>query len=306
MRKWRVVFLLLLVGLIIPAPVQAKPPASFESMEVDLWPEYDQPSMLVIYRITLDPATTLPADVTLHIPVNVGDPSAVATRETNGQLLNLAYTRTIQGEWSAISFKSTAYQIQFEYYDPGLVKNGSTRNFTYTWAADYAVKALTLQVQQPVGASQMTLSPDLGNPITSATGLAYYDATVGAVAAGTQFKLSIQYQKNTDALSQPTQPVQASETLGPTTAGRTQSPSLVILVLVGLAAILFIASIYILLRSNKIEITFGENKRHKTHKRLQDEGNAAPQEGIFCHQCGKRAAPGDVFCRACGTQLRKE
>jgi hypothetical protein len=305
MRKWYVVLLLLLV-LIIPAPVHAKPPASFESMEVDLWPEYDQPSMLVIYRITLDPATTLPADVTLHIPVSVGDPSALATRETNGQLVNLAYTRTIQGDWSAITFKSTSYQIQCEYYDPGLVKNGSTRTFTYTWPADYTVKALTLQVQQPVGASQMTLSPDLGSSITASSGLAYYNATVGTVTAGTQFKLSIQYQKNTDALSQPTQPVQPSETLGPTTAGRTQSPSLVILLLVGVAVILFIVSIYLLFRSNKVEITFGENKRHKTHKNPAIEGNAASQEGTFCHQCGKRAAPGDVFCRACGTHLRKE
>jgi hypothetical protein len=305
MRKWFVVLLLLLI-LIIPAAVHAKPPAAFEAMEVDLWPEYDQPSMLVIYRITLDPATTLPADVTLHIPAVVGDPSAVATRETSGQLSNLAYTRTIQGEWSAISFKTTTYQIQFEYYDPGLDKNGSTRNFTYTWPADYTVKALTLQVQQPVGASQMTLSPDLGSPITSATGLAYYNATVGAVPAGTQFKLSLQYQKSTDALSQPTQPVQPSETLGPNTAGRTQSPSMVIVVLVGLAVVLFIASLYILFRSNKVEITFGENKRHKSHKASAEGGKADPQEGIFCHQCGKRAAPGDVFCRACGTQLRKE
>jgi len=294
--------LLLLLFLTLPAPVHAKPPAAFESMEVDLWPEYDQPSMLVIYRITLDPATTLPADVTLHIPVGVGDPSAVASREASGQLLNLAYTRAIQGDWSAVSFKTTSYQIQFEYYDPGLVKSGSTRNFTYTWPADYMVKALTLQVQQPVGASQMTLSPDLGNPITATSGLAYYNSTVGSVPAGTQFKLSIQYEKNTDALSQPTQPVQPSETLGPNTAGRTQSPSLVMLGLIGLAVILFIIAIYFVFRFNKVEITFSENKRHKPHKSAPDE----PQEGIFCHQCGKRAAPGDMFCRACGTHLRKE
>jgi hypothetical protein len=27
---------------------------------------------------------------------------------------------------------------------------------------------------------------------------------------------------------------------------------------------------------------------------------------IYCHQCGKRASPGDRFCRTCGTKLRVE
>ena len=35
-------------------------------------------------------------------------------------------------------------------------------------------------------------------------------------------------------------------------------------------------------------------------KREQNE-----DEFIHCHQCGKRAQPGDIFCRTCGTRLKK-
>ena len=33
---------------------------------------------------------------------------------------------------------------------------------------------------------------------------------------------------------------------------------------------------------------------------------AASSADIYCHQCGKRALPGDTFCRSCGTKLRFE
>jgi len=29
-----------------------------------------------------------------------------------------------------------------------------------------------------------------------------------------------------------------------------------------------------------------------------------PQNLVYCHQCGKRATPGDQFCRVCGVELR--
>jgi uncharacterized OB-fold protein len=41
-------------------------------------------------------------------------------------------------------------------------------------------------------------------------------------------------------------------------------------------------------------------KRQKP--RQQKEGE---DEFIYCSQCGKRAQPGDVFCRTCGTRLKR-
>jgi hypothetical protein len=36
------------------------------------------------------------------------------------------------------------------------------------------------------------------------------------------------------------------------------------------------------------------------------EPAASPEGYVYCHECGKRAGPGDRFCRACGARLRTE
>jgi hypothetical protein len=306
MHKWVLVLLMMLICL-IPAPVQAKAPLSFESVEIDLWPEYDQPTMLVIYRLTLDAATPLPADMAIRIPTTAGDPSAVATREVNGQLLTMAYTRTIQDDWSTISYKTTSLQMQFEYYDPALVKNGSTRTFTYEWQGDYAVKAMTLNIQQPVGASQMVLSPTQGSAISGDGGLAYYNAMIGSVPAGTKFKQSIQYQKNNDDLSKSAQSVQPSESLNAGTTGRAPNTVTVLAWALGALGVLLLAGGgFWYFRTGQVNKTEVYDRRHKPRKERVDESEVTTQDGVFCHQCGKRASTGDIFCRVCGTRLRKE
>jgi hypothetical protein len=304
MRHW-IVMLLIMVWF-VPAQVQTKAPPTLASLEVDLWPEYDKPAMLVIYRITLDANTVLPVDLSIQIPTAVGDPAAVATREANG-LFNLAYTRTVQGDWSSISFTVTSPQIQFEYYDPGLVMNGSARTFTYQWQGDYTVKGLTIQVQQPVDATQMQISPALGSPISGDGGLIYYNAMIGAVPANTHFKLSLKYQKNTATLSQSVQSVQLSENLNTNTPGRTQNPINNLAYGLGILGVLLLAGGgYWYYRTGQASKTTRIPKRRKHSQTQDEEEDINTQEAIYCAQCGKRAAAGDVFCRICGARLRKD
>ena len=52
----------------------------------------------------------------------------------------------------------------------------------------------------------------------------------------------------------------------------------------------------------------GAKKYRHTARRAEDDSPyAVPAEGaVYCHQCGKRAGSGDVFCRTCGSKLRHE
>ncbi|HLO33922.1 MAG TPA: hypothetical protein VK249_32545, partial [Anaerolineales bacterium] len=67
MRKW-LVFALLLAWMMSPATVNAQGGVRLEAMNVELWSEYDQPSMLVIDQFVVSPDTPLPAMVTMHLP----------------------------------------------------------------------------------------------------------------------------------------------------------------------------------------------------------------------------------------------
>jgi len=309
--RQRAIFLLLFFLLLIPAGmVKADNPITFDTVEIDLWPEYDQPTMLVIYHIFISPGTTLPVTMTLHIPARVGDPAHVATRGADGILYNTPFKRTVAGDWSAVTVTATTLEVQFEYYDPALIKNGANRSFSYEWQGEDDVNSLAIQVQQPVGATNMQITPSLGLGTAGNSGIVFYNSTVGTVKAGTKFSVSLQYQKNNDALTASNLQVQPSAPISAQTPGRALSLYTVVsLALGGLGALLLVGGGIWYWRSSRSPGP--TRKRHTLRPQKLPVQASTPVEtpaadGVYCHQCGNRAREGDVFCRLCGTKLRKE
>ena len=92
LSMWKTVWVIPFVLMLFPGVVAAQSnEPTLTSAQVSLWPEYDKPSMLVIYRLTLPPQVSLPANLTVSIPSRVGKPNAVASRQANGTLLNAQY-----------------------------------------------------------------------------------------------------------------------------------------------------------------------------------------------------------------------
>jgi len=288
-------------------PVQAQGAIKLSRLEVDLWPEYDRPSVLVIYHIALPASVSLPADLSLRIPAESGDPSAVAVRQVTAEggsgLFTIPFERQVVGEWGVISLTATMPEVQLEYYDPGLTKEGNARQFEFNWAGDYAVDALILQVQQPVGASQMALSPSFGSGVTGSDGMVYYNKEVGVLAAEQTFSLTVNYQKSSDDLSAASLQVQPSAPVTSITPGQNSLTVALPWVLGGLGVVLIVGGGAWYYYSGRQKP--GEQPRRRRRAPVQSE----PEEVggfVYCHQCGKRASPGDVFCRTCGTKMRTE
>ena len=82
MRKWLV--LPLLLGLLLfPSKARAQSGVKLDTMKVQLWSEYDQPSMLVINQFVVSKGTTLPVTITLRFPKDA-NLTAVAVDKQNG------------------------------------------------------------------------------------------------------------------------------------------------------------------------------------------------------------------------------
>lgn len=299
----RTITLLLLAILLTPAAARAQEGPVLSTMQIDLLPEYDNPHMLVIYKATLAPEVALPLELTLRMPAAVEKPHAVAVGPSLESVGDTNYTLTASGEWLLVSFMATMPVIQFEYYDPGLQKDGPTRHFEYRWPGDYAVSSLTLQVQQPRDATGMRLIPSIGSGAPRPDGLVYYSAELGSLAAGEPFTISLEYQKPTDTLSAEQMQVQPSAPLTPETTGR---PDLrqALPWIVALAGLLLIAGGGWWYWQTGREEPAVQTRRRRSPRRIEAE--ATPKEGVYCHQCGKRASAGDRFCRSCGTRLRLE
>lgn len=306
MKKKLVLLSLLAILLIFPMAAFAQNSASLSSVSVDLWPEFDRPSMLVIYHITLSSQVTLPYQMGIRIPTSAGSPHAVAVRQPDGALISIPFQQEAGANgWTRIVFQATTPDIQLEYYDPGLQKDQSLRRFNYTWPGDYSADNFNIEVQRPSGASEMKIKPGTVSARQGNDGLTYYSINVGPLQEGQVFEISIEYQKDTDKLSVSDMPVEASAPLDGSSL-ESVSISNILPVLLGILGFVLIAGgAYWYWQSGHQK----ERPKRETRGRRKPSPPVIPQEEeedhqVYCHQCGRRASPGDRFCRACGTPLR--
>jgi hypothetical protein len=152
----------------------------------------------------------------------------------------------------------------------------------------------------PIDATDFQSEPVM-NPLGSGTdNLSYYGLNAGALDAGETFSISLGYQKTTDRLSTSGQSVEPVEDLGSGISGFRLSELLPWMI--GILGLVLIAAGFIYFLSTRKGSKSGRAGR-KRHAPSRTEEAAAG--ATYCHQCGRRAQPGDQFCRACGTRLRK-
>lgn len=298
MRK--LILLLLLVSLLVlPTSAQAQSDVRFGQLTIQLWPEYDSPEMLVMYSFVIAADSTLPAEVQIRIPADA-NLNAVAKVE-EGRLVNVPYDAPVkEGDWVTITM--TVEDIanhRVEYYAP-LEKNGDTRNYDYFWTSDYAADSLVVQVQQPPTSSAFSATPLLPNVNQTSGGITYHDLDVGELAAGSEFSLSLSYEKSNDDLTVSSMPVEVGGSDLPATGETPRSFSAedaLPYVLVGIGILLIAGGLIYFFSAGRREPAPKQRKRHAPNT-ANSGGN------IYCHECGSRASSGDKFCRSCGAKLR--
>ena len=303
MRKW-VYILSVIFILLLPFSAAAQDPLTLSSLQVQIWPEYDQPSALVIYNLSLPPGSAFPVSLSLRIPVSAGEPNAVAVRQPDGSLYTIDYTRLVSGGWATISFTTPASEVQLEYYDPGLQKEGASRHYEYTWPGDYAVTQFTISVQQPVGATDMRILPSLGAGAKGEDGLTYYTQDIGAIPLGQTFDITIEYQKPSDTLSVQTQPVEPSAPIPQSSTPDLNVSTWLPWILGLLGAGLIIGGIAWYWHTGQQRPAPAARRRRSHPGPPEAEAYQGTAEAaVYCSQCGKRASPGDQFCRFCGSPI---
>lgn len=303
--RWSLLMILLVSLLLAPVVVQAQNSPAFDTVQVAIWPEYDRPDVLVIYYVSLSASVELPAEVSFLIPEAAKTPHAVAMKDVDGTLVTLDYTTATEGEWVRIRFTTPTPDIQLEYYDPRLTREANTRSFTYQWPGNAPVNSMAVQVQQPLTATEMQFNRSLGSPTQHSDGLTYYQTNIGSVPQGTQFGFTLTYQKDDDLLTASQQEVQPAAPVDSQTQGRlifTERLPFIISGVLGL--LLILGGLTWFWQSGRRKPTAPGRARHSANRRGETQEVENNTSSVYCSQCGKRAAPGDLFCRVCGTKLR--
>jgi hypothetical protein len=237
---------------------------SIERLTISLWPEYDDPRLLVIYRGELAQDPTGPRLFPLPRTAQV---HAVAYVSSDGRLLTADWQLLpSEGSEKMLLFTPRTRLFQLEYYDD-VLGTAPERSFVFRFFSDrYDVKDLEIEVQQPLRATGLQGSPALEPWGADARGFSYFGRRVGAVPTGTVIEQRVSYRKTDNEPS-----------LRPT--GIPLMP--IALGGAGLVAIVALAVISLVwLR----------------RRRLAPSNALAP----FCARCGYRFRADEQFCPQCG------
>jgi hypothetical protein len=306
MRKCLVVFALVLI-LLQSVPAYAQSVVVFDTFDVSVWPEYDTPTVLVINKISLPQQASLPAEVTLRIPAGVGKIYTVAVGSSADTVSDsgVDYKFTPGKDFSQVTIKASARFIQMEYYDPGLIKNASQREYVFDWLGDYKVNNFRFELRQPLQASNLTVDPALTNSVLDSDGFQFSEYKMSGLEVGQKQVFKIKYQRETDSPSTSFLQVQPSTPLDQSISGQSTWTTYLPWGLGGLGLALLLIAGYIYWSSGKSSRASGASrKRHSAGQNSSVESVDGNQQ-VHCAQCGKRAQPGDRFCRACGGRIRR-
>lgn len=295
MRK---LFLSFLLGIlfVFPSLTSAQTNVTLNTVSVQLWPEYDQPSMLVIVDFKIAPMTSLPVDLTFNIPTDA-NLIAVAVQTENGDLLNTSF-ESPKANGDVKTFTMTIEQnaiYRFEYYQP-LTFNNNEREFLYSWQNAYAVKSFSVNVLEPLDVKSLSTVPNyVSEQVINQ--LNYYEGEVVKLSANEKFSFQLQYEKTTEALVSPPQEIQSAQPVNEDTPGRVTLSNSYPYVIGFIGAAMILGGVVYYYRTGHVI-----PKRTRRRRIIEEEDL---NTGSYCAQCGTRTQPGDKFCRTCGSRLKK-
>jgi len=293
MRIWTSLIMLFIL-LAFPVSGSAQNQITLGTVSIQFWPEYDQPSMLVIYDFTVSESTALPVDLAIRIPLDA-NLSAVAYEE-DGTLLNASVEAPIlEDDWQVITLTANAYTMyHLEYYAP-ISRDGLQRTFTFQWPGDYATQTFDLRLRLPLDTTEVTTDPEMVESPSASGDDTYLEWNTENLRAGQKIPVAITYTKTSEKLATSGAAVQAGQ-VNEDTPGRVSLNNYLPYIFAVLGLFLILAGGYYFWRSGF--------RPTPARRRRRSASQSDTDEQIYCHQCGQRAQAGDRFCRTCGTRLR--
>jgi len=289
---------------------QEENPVAISRMEIDIWPEYDRPQVLVMYRVQISNETRLPVRISLRIPAKAISPYKVATRDLDGLLYNLEYSLQPEGNWTQIVMTTSSNEIYIEYYDPRIIKTDNDRRYDFSWICDYPIEKLMVKVQEPKNSTGLEITPSMeSGELNIYDGLVYYGYDFGALPVGITFNTSLTYRRTSAELSASNLPVTAATPFYENT-GFSHSISKVITQVLDNRSLVVSGSLILAAILLMVVVSLVAGSWSNPFRRwAKDRGKDAEQTGDlaiqsqYCPHCGKRIYPGDRYCRGCGNTV---
>jgi hypothetical protein len=269
-----------------------------------LWPEYDDPGVLVIFAGDFTSDATFPQTVAFPIAEGARNIQATVNDPAKGLL-----SQQWQMQDGKVTYALPQPGFHIEYY-VDRPPSGDKREIVHTFEAPYPIKSLEIAVQQPARATDFSVTPAPSRTTTGADGLTYHIINLENLAAGEKRDIAISYVKTDSGLTSPQLAVTSATPVAQTGEPAASQSGLtaqtnwlpILLIGVGLLALIGIG-VYWLLSRRSAAPPAVPVKPTVPSVPSQPAARPAPAAAAasFCTQCGRALRPDDRFCAGCGT-----
>jgi hypothetical protein len=269
------------------------PVSVIDALDIDIWPDYDRASVLVLLTGTLPEDTLLPASVTVPLPEAARINAVARIDPKDGNMKDDIFSSTDPP--GALTFITPNLRFRVEYYFPYSI-NGNRRSFDFNWLAAVSVNYFQLRVQRPTSASSLKTEPDTVNVVNRGDGFDYHTFPARAVQAGQSFSVRVDYKMTTvqlSATSLPSQNTNMKTSAVPAASSTGFGINWALTAVITGGFIIIVALIWQI-----------ASRRSSPKIRKPVELRIKKRSGVkFCCNCGEPIDEGDRFCRGCGSEL---
>lgn len=182
-----------------------------KNFKVSVWPEYDDPRVLVILEGTFVNTgnTDFNGSVYFNVPTGAQIGMACEIVDGGGHSCQPYKTEAKTEDTQSLSWKTTKaikpgeeYPVFLEYYyNP--IKGTTDKTIDFTFQPSYNVQKLDLSIQQPLKAEKFSINPAPLSTSQDGQGFTYHDYTFANKTAGDKLNFKIVYTKTDPNPSKP-------------------------------------------------------------------------------------------------------
>ena len=188
----------ILVGLVWAMAASAQgPDKTIGGATLQLWPEFDDPGLLVIYSGDFTGTLPFPQEVAFPLPDNARGIQATA-REIDGRLITQQW-QIVDGKL-VYTLPGPGFHIEYYLDRP---PSGDQREISYTHETQYPIGSLNISVQHPARVTDFSLTPPPESSDVRDDGLTYSEVRKTSVKPGDKLDLKIRYKKTDQGLTRP-------------------------------------------------------------------------------------------------------
>lgn len=242
--------LFLCAVLAAPAQTQADEDLSIGRMRVLIWPEHDDPGVLVVYDGRFTDDSRFPTKTTFFIPKGAAI-TDVCSLSPTGQHFCQLYEVAGGEEMDVATLSLPFSNFYLSFHLPAVDVEAGRRDFAYRIRASHPIESMEVNIRQPLRSSDLTISPG-GGAMSEDDGFTTFEYSLSDIAKGEERLFRMGYVKPDRA---PSVDIKYSGMSGPRVWGspydtqRKASAFVYLLFGTGLAAALGI--VWILLRARR-------------------------------------------------------